>query len=297
MRYSEFLAHCDRGPRAPLYLLYGEEQFLIEEALSHLVAKGREKAGDLHYQVLRGEETDAQEIIRSAQTFPLFSPQKVVVVKGCDRLPPAELEALLSYIHNPSPTTVLIFTAVHCDEKARFTTALMASAVVLFSPPLSEKEIARWIKGLVEEKGYRIADDALLPLQELGDLFLIKNEVDKLCLYCGTERLITLQDTLTSVVGEKGPVISDLLITLSRKQCDRAVTIVRQLLEEGVPPLKILGALASDSRRRGEKGRFPRLLAADSQVKGGGLPPQMVIERLIVDLCLTSQVPGVGTLE
>ena len=71
----------------PVYLFYGPEDFLMEEEIERLLEKTlspKERGLNLH--VFSAEEHSAQEIAQTAQTLPMFSRYRFVLVKEADQL-------------------------------------------------------------------------------------------------------------------------------------------------------------------------------------------------------------------
>jgi len=88
----------------PVYLFYGPEDFLMEEEIERLLEKTlSSKERGLNFHVFSAEENSAQEIAQTAQTLPMFSRYRFVLVKEADQLEEDQVNALLRYIENPSP--------------------------------------------------------------------------------------------------------------------------------------------------------------------------------------------------
>ena len=67
---------------SPIYLLYGEEEFLIEETLTRmmkLLVSGETR--DFNLEIYNGLDVSVEEIITSAETYPVMSDRRVIVVK------------------------------------------------------------------------------------------------------------------------------------------------------------------------------------------------------------------------
>src|SRR5262245_62721011 len=84
---------------APLYVLIGEEDLLRDSALAHLkeTILGAE-GDDFNCDVFYGDEAEGGEIASCAYEVGVFASRRLVIVKGADKLPAKQSEALLSYI-------------------------------------------------------------------------------------------------------------------------------------------------------------------------------------------------------
>ena len=66
----------------PVYFLYGPEDYLIEEEIQKLLNQTlsqKERGFNLH--LFNGEEHSSQEIVQTAQTLPMFSQHRFVLVR------------------------------------------------------------------------------------------------------------------------------------------------------------------------------------------------------------------------
>ena len=87
----------------------GGEPTLLANAVREAIdsAVGAEDRA-LMLQELSNEDYSMEELVDAAQTFPLFTEKRVVVARSLNRFKISELGALLSYLENPSPVTVLL---------------------------------------------------------------------------------------------------------------------------------------------------------------------------------------------
>ena len=93
----------------PVYLLHGPEDYLMEEEVQRLLNQTLSlKERGLNFHAFSGEEHSSQEIVRAAQTLPMFSPYRFVLVREADRMDDEKVEALTEYITKPSPSTCLV---------------------------------------------------------------------------------------------------------------------------------------------------------------------------------------------
>jgi len=93
----------------PVYLLYGPEDYLIEEEIQELLNRTlSQKERGLNLHLFSGEERSGQEIVQAAQTAPMFSRYRFVLISEADEMDEEKIEALLKYFENPSPRPVLL---------------------------------------------------------------------------------------------------------------------------------------------------------------------------------------------
>ena len=82
MHYMEFFKSIQRKELTGIYLFYGEEEYVKEEALSQLAdALLDPQFRDLNYQTIDGSEVGVDEIINACETVPFMAERRLVVVK------------------------------------------------------------------------------------------------------------------------------------------------------------------------------------------------------------------------
>ena len=81
----DIIKQIEQGKIYPVYLLYGEEDFLIEKTLDKMIelllsAKTR----DFNFSIFEGPETPIPEILTLAETYPVMSSRRLVIVKNLE---------------------------------------------------------------------------------------------------------------------------------------------------------------------------------------------------------------------
>jgi len=252
-KYPELIAGLKKGALLPLYLFYGEEEFLIQEALDLIIKKAVDPgARDFNFTTVYCRETSAGELVNLCQTLPFMSERRLVVAKDFDAFKAADLEELVPYLKDPSPSTCLVLVSNQgkYDKKA-VTSAVEAHGAVTRFFSLLEREIASWIEGRARDRGLTIQRDAAQYLwQTVGnDLQKIGNELDKVEIYIKEKKAITFADVKT-VVGDFREYTSfDLAAALGAKNREKAFLILARLIQEGEAPVGLLGSIAWNFRR------------------------------------------------
>ena len=105
----------------PAYLIVGADEFKRSNALDRMRAR-LEESGMLAFNLDERDMTkDPQidDIIASLNTFPMGAPFRLVILHGCDKLPKAVSEPLVSYLANPAPSTVCLLEAGSLAKNTR----------------------------------------------------------------------------------------------------------------------------------------------------------------------------------
>lgn len=274
MTFQEASKHLDQKRFAPYYLLSGEEFFLIQTLLRQFREKALDPAAlDFNYDQFRGEEIDPEEALLIAQTFPVLSPRRLVIILNADQIKD-DHEAFLGYLENPSETTVVVFVAAKPDMRKKLFSNLKKNGVVITCPPLYENEMPQWIAQEGRKRGLLLSKEALWLLKEhLGsDLFLVQQELDKLALHLPASRSgegeggqatdpgvspagasaeakeISIEVVQQVIAAGRSRSIFELVGAVGEKKVKTAFKILTDLLAEGEHPLFILTMLVRQWR-------------------------------------------------
>ncbi len=249
MTCQEAIRHFARGALSPVYLLWGEEPFFIRALLMAL--RARIDLRDFNDDLLDGDAADPDQIVLIAETLPVLSAHRLIVVRDAERIKD-DRGVLLAYFKNPCKTTTLVFTAQKPDMRKSLFAALKGMATVIPCAPLSEMAAADWMTQEGQKRGLRFTAEARAFLRaHLGrDLFRIQQELDKLVLSDASSPsdAISLDAVERSVAGGRVGSVFDLIDAIGKKEGHDAIRRLTALLSFGEPPLLILSLLARQWR-------------------------------------------------
>jgi DNA polymerase-3 subunit delta len=204
-KYEDLMRGLRQGKIQPVYLFFGDEEFLIQEAVSLILAKTVDPASqDFNFNTVYCKGTTGSEIVNLAQTLPFMSERRTVIAKEIEALKAGDLEELIAYLKDPSPSTCLILLANQPRfEKKTVINAVESHGAVTRFFALLDREIVPWINGWAKAKGLTIQNDAAQYVwQTLGnDLQAIGNELEKTSVFLKDRKTIGLED-VKSVVGD-----------------------------------------------------------------------------------------------
>ena len=277
VKYQDFLSSLKQQRISPLYLFYGEEELLIQEALDLVIdAVVEPGARDFNFNVLYCRDSAAPDIVNLAQTLPFMSEKRLVIVKDVDSFKAADLEVIVPYLNDPSPSTCLVLVSNQGRyEKKSVITAVESHGGAIRFYPLLDREIVAWIESRAKSLGVTIQHDASQYLwQTIGnDLQKIKNELEKVKIYLQEKKTVTFDD-VKAVVGDFREYTSfDLAAALGQKNGEKALLILSRLLQEGEAPVGLLGSVAWN---------FRRLLQAKSMEAAGISPDEIMKKQRII---------------
>ena len=253
LKYSDLISGLKQGKTLPLYLFFGEEEFLIQEAIELIIKKVVDPgASDFNFNTLYCRDTRASELVNLCQTIPFMSEKRLVIARDFDAFKAADLEELMPYLKDPSPSTCLVLVSNESRyEKKTVTTAVEARGAVTRFFPLLDREMVPWIEGWAKGRGLSVQRDAAQYLWQTtgNDLRKIGNELEKVEIYIKGRKAIAFED-VKAVVGDFREYTSfDLAAAIGAKNREKAFLILARLIQEGEAPVGLLGSIAWNFRR------------------------------------------------
>jgi DNA polymerase III subunit delta len=327
----------------PVYFLFGPEDYLIEEEVQGLLNQTLSpKEKGLNFHLFNGGEHSGHEIVQAAQTIPMFSRYRFILVREVDLMAEDQMEVLLGYIRNPSQTTRLVLNGrVVGHWKSHRHEIEKVGKVVEFSR-LKGKALISWMRSRMAERRKRLSEDAAEYLVEgVGDhLQDLDNALEKVFLSVGERKTVELSDAEGIASGVKLATVFDLMDAIGNQDLEKAFSILERAMESKTIPFKkdeetskkmddpvplLLSMMArqywailrvkkmvSDKMEEGEIAKrlktspwnvrklmnqcknfsesslregIIRCHQADLSVKGGRGSKELLMEKLVIDLC------------
>lgn len=219
-----------------VYLIYGDEELLLDRALRRLKDRIAEVADlDFNYEAFDGESADASAVVAAANTLPFASERRLVIVRDVDKMSAAGQAVLAEYAANPAPTACLVLVAKRMRKDAKLFKAVQALGGVSEYRAPKRSEYPAWVVDLFATRGRRITyDGASALVQTVGrDLRRLETEAEKVIAYAGDRTELT-RDDVVGVVAETAPVsIFDFLNALGARECASALVLLGDLIASG----------------------------------------------------------------
>ena len=217
---------------SPAYLLHGQDEFLKEEALRHLIDAAVDSATrDFNFDQRRGAETDAATLSSLVNSPPMMAERRVVVIRVVTALKKDARAALEKYLRSPA-SDVLVIMTVPADAKLDKTLPSLAEDVNC--APLSGALVPKWIVSRVEKTyGSTITPAAVELLQDAvgSDLAELAIELEKLAAYCGSKPID--EAAVTHTVGvRRDETPGRLLDAVAMRDAALALSLVPGVLNQ-----------------------------------------------------------------
>lgn len=217
---------------SPAYYLHGEDEFLKEEALRHLIdASVDPGTRDFNLDQRQGADVDAESLASLLSMPPMMAERRVVVIREVSALRKDAKSALEKYLRSPA-SDVLVILTVPADAKDDKT--LPALTVQVDCKPLTGAQIPKWIVARAEKLGVTISPGAAELLQDSvgADLSQLTRELEKLAAYCSGTGEID-EAAVTAAVGvRRDETLGHLLDAVAMRESRVALSLVPGVLQQ-----------------------------------------------------------------
>ncbi|MFA5880321.1 MAG: DNA polymerase III subunit delta [Candidatus Margulisiibacteriota bacterium] len=236
-----------------LYLLYGNEDFLISGKLEQLLLEYKTKN-----LVKLSSSITLKELYSQVISNDLFVQEKILVIKNPEFLK-AKSEEEISLLNKISVQLKLgedLLILAIFDNAIDFRTKipqLLKKEANLFElngfKDWEQEKIIWWIKDKIKSQGKKITEEAALALEAChgNNLKALASEIEKLVTFKIESDEITLAD-IKAVTLSESYTSFDLNLALQQKNLKQAIRITYNLMKNNEDPIKLLGLIASNIR-------------------------------------------------
>jgi DNA polymerase III subunit delta len=245
--------HVMKGKIPPVYLWYGEDRFLIQEAYNALRSfyfmtdpsgSGIERVS--------AKDLLPEEICNLANSMSFFANRLVVVedVTYFQEGQNTDLEPFLNYFANPNPDTCLLFMAESVHKGRKFYKAIDKAGVIMeFRPPKRQQEWTEWVEGELKARGKTMSYQVISQFLEWAghNSGVLSRELDKLVIYTGERKRISEEDIEAVTTRTVEASVFQLLDAVAGRSADKAVRALHEVLRKE-HPLKVLTLLVRQVR-------------------------------------------------
>jgi DNA polymerase-3 subunit delta len=252
MTPQEFETALKKGTVPTVCFLYGEEQFLVERAVNMLLERAIDPSlKDFNFNVYYGNESKGVDIIDAAQTLPMFSERRAVLVKRAEQLKAEALDVMLPYIKNPASGTCLLLTGTKIDQRKKFFQEFKKHGVLVEYKRLYDNKLSGFIQTESAAQGKPIEAAAAELLSALigNNLQELSSQVEKLVVYAGAKARITVNDVRVMASSSKAFTAFELARFLGLKDLPNSIRSLDALFLNGEEAPMMIGALTRHFRQ------------------------------------------------
>ena len=250
MTWQELFEEIKNGRLGGVYLFHGPEEYIKKSAMDKI----RETILPAGLEILNESIMDAptaRQLIESAETLPVMSEKRLVVVKDTPLLTGAkakdeqdENEKIEQWLMKGAPDTcvLIFFVRGDADKRKKLYKTLEKYAKVVSFQYLTDPEISKWIQARLKPKKKTMRPDAVNTLIFYAgrDLTRLQGEVDKLSAYVGDAASIEEADVKAAVTPNAESNVFLMIDSLVAGKAKRAYEILNAMMDAGESPVALL---------------------------------------------------------
>lgn len=244
----------------PMYLLYGEEKYLIETIVKKIKKSFGELLLGINYVML--DETSIDNLIQNIEMPAFGYDKKLIIVKNSGlfkkdgrrkTLTPLQ-ERIIEYIKNNyeiiEDSNIIIFIEENVDKNQVYE-IIEKKALVCNIEFLKPIQLVAKLKKICLMYKVNVDDSTLNYLIEVAgiDLQNLMNEIRKLIEYAGEGNTITKSAVNELAIKQIESVIFDLTDNLGNKKIEKALEVLDNLVYQKEPLQRILITLYTHFKR------------------------------------------------
>ncbi|MGL5749361.1 MAG: DNA polymerase III subunit delta [Paraclostridium sp.] len=263
MEYKDIIRNMNNNEFKSVYLFYGREFYLLENAIKTCRKSLNEGMIDFNMDILDGKELTLDQIISNVETLPFMDERKIVVIKDFELLKgkkknftDSDEAEFIDYLDKIPSTTVLVFIVYgDVDKRKSLVKKISKVGIVNHCDKLNDMDLFKWVKNrfrkaeviindfeiayFIEQEGYRDKNSE----KTLSDL---ENEINKMVSFVGKGNNVTKEiiDKLSQKKVEND--IFKLIDEIGNKNSSHAMKIVTDMILEGE---SVLGIFAMVSKQ------------------------------------------------
>lgn len=235
-----------------IYLFFGADELSRSEALRAAKAEIPDDLADLNIAVLDGRKLKLDALAAACESIPFLADRRLVIVEDGLKYAKAETrDAIKAYLPRVPATTDLIFVEREdVDKRLSLFSWLKKHATVREFAPKEGADLHRWIQERAASWNAQIAPDAITQLIDFvgNDSRALHNEIHKLANYVGPGGTISADAVRRLVPDNSETSIFAFVDALAARRLAPALTLLRGLLDDGEPPLKLLFMIGRQTR-------------------------------------------------
>jgi DNA polymerase-3 subunit delta len=275
--------HLQRQTLKPLYLFYGDEEFLMHRTLERLAQALQGPDGEAPLKVvLEAQEVGLPEFLAQARMAPLWGAGQLLVLRRVETYPAKVLNAILDYLDHPAARARVVLLAPGLKArdlaKSAVWSRLQKEEAALGFFRLKEGELQRWLTREAQAHGKTLTLAAAQRLVDMvGDnLSELASELEKLSLFAGKEKTLTPNLVSQLATHSRTYNIFALVDALGEPEAQKRLSALAHLLDLGEPPARILVMLARQLRLLLRLKDSPAGAAPEAMARTLEVPPGIV---------------------
>ncbi len=231
-----------------VYLIWGEEDYLRNLYKTRLCDAVVPPGDNMNRTCFIGKDAEESRIIELSETLPFMSERRLILIEDSGLFKKGADDKLIEYFSHIPEETVIVFSETEVDKKRKPYKAVKKLNGEVECKKPGDRELKEWIAGEFARGGKKIRGSTAEYLIERtgNDMYVLKNETDKLISFVGEREEVTADDikeiSSVSLSSSVFAMIDDIAGGRQKKALDKYYELI--LLKEA--PMRILYLLSRE---------------------------------------------------
>jgi DNA polymerase-3 subunit delta len=224
----------------PVYLLFGEESYLVRTYRDRLKQAVLDGADEMNYSNFQGSGIDLQQVREIADTLPFFQDYRIIVMEDTKLFQSANDFA--DYLPTMPDTTIVVFAEKQVDKRNKLYKYVQKNGLAVEMSQMNAADTKRFVAVKLRDNGRKIRESTAEYLLEQIDNSLnnVENELDKLIAYTYGREEITKEDIDTVCSVQVTGQIFKMLDAVAAGRKQEMLALYHDLLALRESPMSIL---------------------------------------------------------
>ena len=217
----------------PIYLLAGEETFLINDSLKRI--EKIVKTDDLNREVFQATECSGNDILNSVETLPFLTDKRLVILKSADKLKTDDAKIITKIVENLIDACEDSNNCFCVDCKKQY-----------------EKDVRNFIQEDFSNRAIQADYDVVMQIiNDAGlDLQNVSGEIEKISLYLGRDKKKLTMEDFIKISGYTKEINSFMLTnSIEERNLKNSLFISEKMLQTGESGIMLLSAISTAVRK------------------------------------------------
>ena len=224
-----------------VYLLYGEERYLIRQYRDKLKNSMASPDDTMNFSNFEGDDINVKEIIDLAETLPFFADRRVILIED-SKLFKKGGDELGEYMESLPESTYFIFVEEEVDKRSKLFKAVGKYGNAIEFGKQTDETLMKWIGGRISKEGKNITQAAYQSfISKTGtDMQNIEKELEKLLCYCMDKEVIEPEDVEAITTEQLSNKVFEMVDAIASHRQKHAMDLYYDLLALKEAPMRIL---------------------------------------------------------
>lgn len=224
-----------------VYLLYGEERYLIRQYRDKLKKALTSPDDTMNFSSFEGDDINVKEIIDLAETLPFFADRRVILIED-SKLFKKGGDELGEYMATLPETTYFVFAEAEVDKRSKLFKAVGKYGNAIEFVTQTDETLMKWVGGRISREGKNITQAAYQSfISKTGtDMQNIEKELEKLLCYTMDKEVIEPEDVEAITTEQLSNKVFEMVDAIASHRQKQAMDLYYDLLALKEPPMRIL---------------------------------------------------------